>query len=115
MTAAKKEQFLQDIKKVFKKYSIESYNSDAVVEILSSSLKRHKKHAEELLTDQKVAPSKILKTQREKMGFSLSELAKKTGLAKSNLSAMENDKRPIGLKVAKMLSQVLGISYKALL
>jgi len=49
------------------------------------------------------------------MSYTLDELSKLTGIPKSNLSAMENGKRPIGLKMATVLSQALGVNYKAFL
>jgi DNA-binding XRE family transcriptional regulator len=41
-------------------------------------------------------------------GLSLVQLAGLTGLAVSNISAIENGRRPVGLTVAKKLAEALG-------
>jgi len=52
----------------------------------------------------------MLEEQRKRMLYTLSKLSKLTGIPKSNLSAMENGKRPIGVKMAKILGKALGTS-----
>lgn len=107
---------MKDLDKVLKKYSIHDYNPQVVVEILSRSLRREAgAHNEMTTSTDGVSPAKVLHLQRTQLGLSLSELSKKTGIPKSNLSAMENGKRPIGVKMAKVLAHALGISYVALL
>ncbi|MFN8371243.1 MAG: helix-turn-helix transcriptional regulator [Bacteriovoracaceae bacterium] len=107
---------LHDLDKVLKKYSIKEYNSQAIVEILSRSLKRKTgSHSELILNKDAISPAKVLRLQRQQLGLSLAKLAQITGISKSNLSAMENSKRLIGLKIAKVLAKALGINYKALI
>lgn len=117
MTVAMQKKLLNELDKVLKRYSGEDYNPEVVIEVLSRSLKRNPKSATEYFkpTDIVITPGKKLRFQRKQMELSLSDLAKKTGIPKSNLSAMENESRPIGLKVAKILAESLGINYKSLL
>jgi DNA-binding XRE family transcriptional regulator len=42
-------------------------------------------------------PGKVLQAYRERAGLSIVELAKKTGIKYTNISAMEHDSRVIGL------------------
>jgi len=116
MSTTIQKKVLKDLDKVLKKYSIHDYNPQVVVEILSRSLRRKAGTKHELAaSNDKVSPAAVLHLQRAQLGFSLAELSKKTGIPKSNLSAMENGKRPIGVKMAKVLAHALGISYIALL
>jgi ribosome-binding protein aMBF1 (putative translation factor) len=116
MSVAIQRKILNDFKKVLKKYSIHGYDPETVIEILSRSLRRKNATHQELVKDaKKVSPSKILHLQRKQLNLSLSELSKKSGIPKSNLSAMENGKRTIGLKIAKILAPALGINYVSLL
>jgi DNA-binding XRE family transcriptional regulator len=60
-------------------------------------------------------PGKLLMAYRERAGLSLAELAKKTGIKYTNISAMEHDTRNIGLSTAKCLGAALGVDYTRLL
>lgn len=115
MKSTAQNKLLHDLNDVLEKYSITEYNSEAVIEILSRSLKRKPKEAQEFYVSDKITPAEILKEQRKRMGFTLDKLSKLTKISKSNLSAMENNRRPIGLKIAKILSSALGVDYKVLL
>ena len=53
----------------------------------------------------------VLWCYRNNTGLTLDELAEKSGIAKSHLSEMENNKRPIGLKTAKKLAEVLDCDF----
>lgn len=53
----------------------------------------------------------VLWCYRDNAGITLEELAKKSGIAKSHLSEMENNKRPIGLKTAKKLAEALNCDF----
>jgi DNA-binding XRE family transcriptional regulator len=57
----------------------------------------------------------ILGAYRKREGLSLSELAKKTGISYTNISAMEHDRRAIGITSAKRLAKALGFDYRRLL
>jgi DNA-binding XRE family transcriptional regulator len=56
-------------------------------------------------------PGKMLRAYRERAGFSIVELAEKTGVKYTNISAMEHDSRVIGLAMAKRLSAALNCDY----
>ncbi len=53
-------------------------------------------------------PGITLRIRRENAGMTQAQLAQASGLAISNISAMENGKRPIGLAVARKLAAALG-------
>jgi len=50
-----------------------------------------------------------------KQGLTQKELSKSTGSPQSHISEMENDKRPIGKKRAKILAKDLNVGYKVFL
>jgi hypothetical protein len=60
-------------------------------------------------------PGVVLAGARDKEGLTQRELSEATGIPQRHISEMENGKRAIGKEVAKRLSKVLKISYKALL
>lgn len=53
----------------------------------------------------------VLWCYRDNAGLTLDELSEKSGIAKSHLSEMENNKRAIGLKTAKKLSEALNCDF----
>ena len=63
---------------------------------------REKRHA-------KLTPGEALKIARELQGLSQSELARRTGIAQSALSALESGDTEMGVKRAKKLAAVLGV------
>jgi ribosome-binding protein aMBF1 (putative translation factor) len=63
----------------------------------------------------KKTPGKLLMAYRERAGLSVVELANKTGIKYTNISAMEHDTRIIGLSMAKRLGAALGVDYTKLL
>ena len=52
---------------------------------------------------------------RHREGLTQRELADKTGIPQRHLSEMENGKRTIGKKSAKLLAKVLNADYRAFL
>ena len=46
-------------------------------------------------------PGKLLEAYRERAGLSIVQLAEKTGIKYTNISAMEQDSRVIGLSSAR--------------
>lgn len=56
-----------------------------------------------------------LAAYRSREGLSVTELAKLTGISHTNISAMEANRRVIGLKIAKKLAEALNCNYTALL
>lgn len=53
----------------------------------------------------------VLWCYRDNAGLTLEELAALSGIAKSHLSEMENNKRPIGIKTAKKLAEALKCDF----
>jgi len=69
---------------------------------------------EEALPD--MTPGKILRGARGVHEMTQKQLAAAAGISVANLSAMENDRRPIGKAMAKRLAKALGApSYKIFL
>ncbi len=60
-------------------------------------------------------PGKLLRAYRVRAGLNIVELASKIGTKYPNISAMENDRRAIGLNTAKKLGKVLGVSFEKFL
>ena len=60
-------------------------------------------------------PGKLLRAYRERAGLSVVELARMIGTKYPNISAMENDRRPIGLRIAKKLGKALKVDFQKLL
>ena len=57
----------------------------------------------------------VLWTYRDNAGLTLEQLSKRSEIAKSHLSEMENGKRAIGPRTAKKLAKVLGVDYRLFL
>jgi DNA-binding XRE family transcriptional regulator len=68
---------------------------------------------EEVFPD--MSPAKVLRGFRGRDGMTQLELADKLGIAQTRVSAMENGKRPITVKMAKQLAELFGTSHKAFL
>jgi DNA-binding XRE family transcriptional regulator len=64
------------------------------------------------LSPRGISPANSLKAYRLRQGLTQKELAKKTGIAQANLSAMEKGRRSIGLEVAKKLALALNCDFK---
>lgn len=60
-------------------------------------------------------PGKILRAYRERAGLTTMQLAEQIGTRYPNISAMENDRRSIGLSIARKLGNALGFDFKKLL
>jgi transcriptional regulator with XRE-family HTH domain len=60
-------------------------------------------------------PGVCLAGSRLKEGMTQKRLSELTGIPQSHISEMENDKRPIGKKRAKILAKVLKVGYKVFL
>ncbi len=60
-------------------------------------------------------PGKLVRAYRERAGMTLVELAKAVGTKYPNLSAIENDRRAIGLTMARKLGEVLRVDYRRVL
>jgi len=60
-------------------------------------------------------PGKLLRAYRERVGLSVGELARKVGTPYPNISAMESDRRGIGLRMAKKLGEALKVNFRKFL
>jgi DNA-binding XRE family transcriptional regulator len=60
-------------------------------------------------------PGVILAGSRIKEGLTQKQLSEITGISRRYISEMENGKRPIDKKMAKILGQVLHVGYKVFL
>ena len=67
------------------------------------------------MMDKYSEPGVILRGARGKEGLTQTELAQKLGIPASNISEMENGKRPIGKKMAKRLAETLNIDFRVFL
>lgn len=57
----------------------------------------------------------VLRGARYREGISQKKLAEKTGISQENISKIENGKRTVGEKVAKILAKELNIDYRLFL
>lgn len=64
---------------------------------------------------EKTSTGKIIKAFRENFKITQNELAQITGIAGTNLSAIENDKVEIGVKRAVLIATTLGLNPSQLL
>jgi transcriptional regulator with XRE-family HTH domain len=55
---------------------------------------------------------KLVRVYCEKAGMTLVELANAVGTKYPNLSAIENDRRAVGLDMARKLGEVLKVDYR---
>ena len=60
-------------------------------------------------------PGKLVHAYRARACLSLVQLADAIGTKYSNLSAIENDRRVIGLSMARKLGKALGVEYRKFL
>ncbi len=62
------------------------------------------------LPQPKLTPGKVVRAFRKNFGFTLEEIDRLTHAGTTNLSAIENDNRPLGLDLAVRLAAVFGIN-----
>ena len=118
------------VKKPRTRIRLTGEGSNVVYELLKSSFKEvrvfKKLDDDEELIDfsktelykqskKRLTPGKCLWIYRDNLGLTQEELSERTGISKSNISAMENNKRRLGVAVAKKLAKALGIDYKQIL
>jgi len=64
---------------------------------------------------QENAPGVFLAGARHREGLTQREISVKSGVPQRHISEMENGKRPIGKKIAKILAKILSADYRAFL
>ena len=62
-----------------------------------------------------ITPANSLKAYRLRQNLTQEELARRSHIPQSNISAMEKGTRPLGLKSAKKLAAILRCDYKKLI
>ena len=110
-----KEQIIQDFAELCRRYRLPdekiSKIRDAVAAILEAE--------DESLPLEEVFPDlhqgSAIRGLRLRDGLTQEQLARLLGIKRTNLSEMENGKRPIGKNMAKRLAQVLKTDYKVFL
>lgn len=121
MTMAQRQaRLMRDLQSVLKRYSMTDYNPRVVVEVLSRAFRRRGRKGRHLkivdvLPIPEAKPSEILQEHRKRLGLSVQALARRTGIAQPNLSAIESGKRSLGPAVAKKLGRALQVNYRVFL
>lgn len=72
-------------------------------------MKMNKKDFVRARVNTEIAPHEMLRTLRELQGLTQKQLAKKTGIPQSNLSAIESGKKKIGRERALVLAKALHV------
>lgn len=67
------------------------------------------------LIDEHSEPGLLLKGLRHREGLSQIEFSKILNITQTNLSAMENGRRPIGKEIAKRVAEKFDIDYRSFL
>jgi DNA-binding XRE family transcriptional regulator len=110
-----KEQITQDFAEVCRRYQLPDDKISKIQEALSAILGAE----DESLPLEKVFPDlhqgSAIRGLRLREGLTQEQLARRLGVKRTNLSEMENGKRPIGKNMAKRLAQVLKTDYKIFL
>lgn len=63
----------------------------------------------------KLTSGKILKAMRTRFGFTQKDVSQAIGISVSNLSALENDRRNLGVELAAKFSVLYGARMESLL
>ena len=101
------EAFVADLRSRYPDLVIADEEDDEYVNIEDTDWYRERKA--------KMTLGKRLRIYRDNAELTLAVLAELSGIPKGNLSAMENDKRPIGSMTAKHLAKALNCDYRSLL
>ena len=67
------------------------------------------------LIDGKVTPGKIVRTRRESLGLTQKDIYDLTGIKTTFLSAVENDKRNLGVYTASKIAAAIGLHPSSIL
>jgi DNA-binding XRE family transcriptional regulator len=110
-----KEQITKDFAEVCRRYQLPDDKISRIQEAVSVILGAE----EESLPLEEVFPElhqgSAIRGLRLREGLTQEQLARLLGIRRTNLSEMENGKRPIGKNMAKRLAQVLKTDYKVFL
>ncbi|MCK9378276.1 MAG: helix-turn-helix domain-containing protein [Syntrophobacterales bacterium] len=110
-----KEQITQDFAEVCRRYQLPDDKISKIQEAVSAILGT----GDESVPLKQVFPDLLqgsaIRGLRLREGLTQEQLARLLGVKRTNLSEMENGKRPIGKNMAKRLAQVLKTDYKVFL
>jgi DNA-binding XRE family transcriptional regulator len=110
-----KEQITKDFAEVCRRYRLPDDKISKIQEALAAILGAE----DESLPLEEVFPDlhqgSAIRGLRLREGLTQEQLARLLGVKRTNLSEMENGKRPIGKNMAKRLAQVLKTDYKIFL
>ncbi len=67
------------------------------------------------LIDGKVTPGKIVRARRESLGLTQKDVSELTGIKTTFLSAVENDKRNLGVDTASKIAAAIGLHPSSIL
>ena len=101
------EQVVSALKQVFGDVSV--INDDGEELVFATETDWYKE------TKASMHPGKYLRIYRENAGLTQKQLAEKSGVYHTHISAMEHGKRAIGVISAKKLAGILGCNYRRLL
>ncbi|MEW6387951.1 MAG: helix-turn-helix transcriptional regulator [Thermodesulfobacteriota bacterium] len=110
-----KEQITKDFAEVCRRYRLSDDKISKIQEALAAILgvEDESLPLEEVFPD--LHPGSAIRGLRLREGLTQEQLAGLLGIKRTNLSEMENGKRPIGKNMAKRLAQVLKTDYKVFL
>ncbi|MEJ2671688.1 MAG: helix-turn-helix transcriptional regulator [Deltaproteobacteria bacterium] len=115
MSEPTKEQITKDFAEVCRRYQLPADKISRIQEAVSIILGAEAEtlSLEEVFPD--LHPGSAIRGLRLREGLTQEQLARLLGVKRTNLSEMENGKRPIGKNMAKRLAQVLKTDYKVFL
>jgi DNA-binding XRE family transcriptional regulator len=110
-----KEQITKDFAEVCRRYQLPDDKISKIQEAVSAILESEDESflLEEVFPD--LHQGSAIRGLRLREGLTQEQLAGLLGIKRTNLSEMENGKRPIGKNMAKRLAQVLKTDYKVFL
>ncbi len=110
-----KEQITKDFAELCRRYQLPDDKVSKIQEAVSSILETEGESIplEEVFPD--LHQGSAIRGLRLREGLTQEQLANRLGVKRTNLSEMENGKRPIGKNMAKRLAQVLKTDYKVFL
>ena len=110
-----KEQITQDFAELCRRYQLPDEKISKIRDAVTAILEAEDESLplEEVFPD--LHPGSAIRGLRLREGLTQEQLARLLGIKRTNLSEMENGKRPIGKNMAKRLAQALKTDYKAFL
>jgi DNA-binding XRE family transcriptional regulator len=110
-----KEQITEDFAEVCRRHRLPADKISKIQEAVAAVLEAEDESLpmEEFFPD--LHPGSAIRGLRLREGLTQEQLARLLGIKRTNLSEMENGKRPIGKNMAKRLAQVLKTDYKVFL